>query len=355
MKNKLSNVKNKVGKIRGSRTKDVASKAVLPYITNETVAEHREEVLSGARKYIYPLQHSRHKIVWLSVTIFIATFVALLVFTMLNLYRFQNTSTFTYRITQIVPFPIARAGGRFVSYESYLFELRRSIHYYENKQKINFQLEENQGQLNDLKKDALNQVINDAYVKRLADDNGISVSLSELEREMDISIKQNRLGFADGTLEDVLKDYYDWDINDFKRTFKQQILARKVVAVLDQDAKIKAEDALVELNAGAEFADVVARYSDDETSKANGGEYGLDITSSLKTVSPKVTEVIFAQGVGKYSEVINTGYSLEIVKTISLDNTKAKAAHIQINLRDIGNYVGELKESSPPRYYIATP
>src|SRR5947207_5990262 len=35
----------------------------VPQITNETIAEHREDVLSGARKYIYPLAHSNHRIV----------------------------------------------------------------------------------------------------------------------------------------------------------------------------------------------------------------------------------------------------------------------------------------------------
>src|ERR1039458_1937006 len=32
----------------------------VPRITNETVIDHREEALSSARKYIYPLQHSKH-------------------------------------------------------------------------------------------------------------------------------------------------------------------------------------------------------------------------------------------------------------------------------------------------------
>ena len=35
----------------------------VPRITNETVIDHREEVLSSARKYIYPLQHSKHLVV----------------------------------------------------------------------------------------------------------------------------------------------------------------------------------------------------------------------------------------------------------------------------------------------------
>ena len=38
----------------------------VPKITDETVADHREQVLSTARKYIYPLQHSRKRIVYIS-------------------------------------------------------------------------------------------------------------------------------------------------------------------------------------------------------------------------------------------------------------------------------------------------
>ncbi len=35
----------------------------VPRITNETVGDHREEVLSSARKYIYPLKQSKHRVV----------------------------------------------------------------------------------------------------------------------------------------------------------------------------------------------------------------------------------------------------------------------------------------------------
>src|SRR2546423_961097 len=47
----------------------------VPRITNETVAEHREEVLSSARKYIYPLQHSKHRVVRISISLFIAVII----------------------------------------------------------------------------------------------------------------------------------------------------------------------------------------------------------------------------------------------------------------------------------------
>src|SRR5665811_1912030 len=58
----------------------VTTAAVVPYITNETVAEHREQVLKGARKYIYPLQHSKHRIVVISTSIFVSMVVAFMAY-----------------------------------------------------------------------------------------------------------------------------------------------------------------------------------------------------------------------------------------------------------------------------------
>jgi hypothetical protein len=49
--------------------------ANVPRITNETVAEHREEVLSSARKYIYPLRHSKHRVVRISILLLIIVVV----------------------------------------------------------------------------------------------------------------------------------------------------------------------------------------------------------------------------------------------------------------------------------------
>ena len=34
---------------------------VPPRITNETVAEHREQIIAGGRKFKYPIQYARHR------------------------------------------------------------------------------------------------------------------------------------------------------------------------------------------------------------------------------------------------------------------------------------------------------
>src|SRR4051812_46130178 len=82
----------------------------VPRITNETIAVHREEVLKGARKYIYPLAHSKHRIVIITIGLLVTAILGLLVYCSMALYNFYQYNTFLYRTTQVVPFPIARAG-----------------------------------------------------------------------------------------------------------------------------------------------------------------------------------------------------------------------------------------------------
>lgn len=355
MNKKLNSVKSSAGKsIAKLRRKkpDPVEAAKVPYITNETIAEHREEVLRGARKHILPLQHSRRRVIILSAIILTVTVASFITYSILGLYKFQSTSTFMYRITQVVPFPVARANGSFVSYESYLFELRHYMHYYETQQKLSFDSEEGRAQLAEFKKQAMEQVVNDAYIKQLAKQNGISVTNQEVDQEIAIVRQQNRLGTSDQVFEDVLRDFWGWSVNDFKRSLRQQILTRKVASKLDTEAHERADAAYNELQSGSDFGEVVKKYSDDETTKDNGGNYGFAIDQASRDIPAKVTNAIFALRPDQYSGIIDSGYSLEIVKLLSMDKDKAQAAHIQINLKGIEEFVKPIRESNPPSHFL---
>jgi len=339
-------------KDRRAAKNNVTTKAVVPFITNETVAEHREEVLKGARKYVYPLQHSKHKIVVISSTLFITTVVALFTYGALALYKFQSTSTFVYRISQVVPFPVARVHGHFVSYESYLFELRHYIHYYETQQKLSFKTKEGQQQLANYKQLALQEVIDDAYIKQLAEENKVNVSGRDVDTQIATVRAENRLGTSNQVFEDVLRDFWGWSMNDFKRALRTQILARKVVSKLDTSAHQKANAAITALNSGTTFGDVAKQYSDDVTSKDVSGDYAGVIDKSNRDIDARVTSAMFALKPGEHSGVIDTGYSLEIVKLSSIENGKAHASHIQITLKDIKTFLDPLKAKEKARKYI---
>ncbi len=355
MKQKLKGLIEK-GKDKLPAPKDEAevlsdAAKTAPRITNETVAEHREKVLGSARKYIYPLQHSKHKIVLISASLFITAVVLFFSYTVVALYKLQSTSTFLYRVTQVLPVPVAKAGKRFVAYENYLFELRHYMHYYTAQQKLDFKSDSGKQQLADFKKRALNEVVDAAYVKDLAAKHHVSVSDREVNDQIAIVRAQNRLGGSDKVFEDVLKDYWGWSVDDFKRELRQQLLAQKVVAILDTGTNSRANAALDEIKKGADFAATAKKYSDDPATKDNGGDMG-QIDRNNRDLAPQTISVLFQLQPGGYSGIINLGYSLEIVKDIEPQGDKVHAAHIVFNLQDINSYLNDLKDKQKAKIFI---
>jgi parvulin-like peptidyl-prolyl isomerase len=324
----------------------------LPRITNETVAEHREEVLSSARKYIYPLSHSKRRVVVITSGLLIAAVVLFFTFCTLQLYKFQSTSTFMYGVTQVIPFPVAKAGPAWVSYESYLFELRHSVHYYQVQQKEDFSTKAGKKHLAKLEQDALNQVIQDAYIKQLASKNHVTVSDNEVTSEVNLVRSENRLGSSDQVFKNVLSEFWGWTVKDFQRELKQQLLSQKTVAALDIGTQTRAQNALTQVGAGADFAKLASTVSDDLSTKANGGDYGIQLDRTNHDIDPRVLDVLFKLKPGQSSTIINTGYALEIDKVIDVTGGKVHAAHIVFNFQNINQYVNPLKAKQKPHTYI---
>lgn len=324
----------------------------VPRITNETVADHREEVLSGARKHIYPLQHSKHHVVRITVGIIITVLVIFFVLTGLSLYKFQSTSAFMYDVTRIIPFPVAKAGNNWVSYESYLFELRHNMHYYKTQQQTNFATKDGQTQLSRLKKQALDQVIQDAYVKQLAADNKVTVSNRAVDDEIALLRQQNRLGNSDRVFKEVLKEFWGWNVSDFKKELKQQMLQQAVLVKLDNATNTKAQTALKKLISGEDFAKVATEMSDDTLTKPAGGQYPAVITLGARDLHPHITNELFKLKAGQTSSLINAGNRIEIVKVTENNGATVKAAHIQFNHKEINAFIKPKQSKQPTAIYI---
>jgi len=325
----------------------------IPRITNETVAEHREEVLGSARKFIYPLQHSLKRIVTISAGIFAVLFLAFVVYCLLSLYRFDSTSTFMYRVTQVVPFPVAKTGAGLVAYENYLFELRHYIHYYQTQQKVDFNSDRGKQQLDAFRKVALQTVIDDAYIKQLAKQHKVSVSDRELDDQIALLRDQNRLGSSDAVFQDVLKEFWGWSFSDFKRELRQQVLAQKVVSALDTETHAHAQSVLNQVANGGDFAALAKQESQDLSTKDAGGDYGIVIDKTNRDLSPQVVAELFKLQPGQVSGIVETPLGLEILKLREQDGNTVRASHIYFAFKSINAYTDQLKAKKHPRIFVS--
>ena len=321
----------------------------IPRITNETVAEHREQVIGSARKYKYPLQHSKRRIVAVSTGLVVSAAVIFFVYSGLALYKFQSTNSFIYRVSQVLPFPVAKAGGKYVAYENYLFEVRRYIHYYTSQQRVNFGSESGKQQLATYKPKALADVVQTAYVKQLAAQNGVRVSGTEVNIELNALRAQNQLGSSNQELSDVANQFFGWTIDDLKRQISQELLAQKVAAKLDTSAKSQADSIAAQAQAsGADFSALAVRYSADQATATNGGKYAdTDITTASVRVPPAVVAQLKTMQAGQVSGVIYAGSTYEIVKLLSSDGGKIQAAHISVKIADINTFITPYEKAHP--------
>lgn len=345
-------MKNKIKKRLNRAKQSPESPEAPPRITNDTVAAHREEVLGEARRYIYPLRHSKHRLVVITLSILAIFTLAFLTYTTVSLYKMQSTSEFMYKVTKVLPFPIARTGSSFVSYNDYLFEINHYMHYYRTQQQLDFNSDAGQRQLAEFKKRALDKVINDAYIKKIAQEKGVSVSDKEVDDQISIVREQNRLGGNQKELEAVLEDFWGWSIDDFKQSLKRQLLAQKVLSKLDTDAHNRANSAYAQLQAGKDFQTLAKEVSEDPSTKANGGDYGFQVDKTNRDISAVVVQALFGLKPGEYSKVVDAGYGLEIVKNIEQKEDKIRAAHIVFNFKNINEYLNDVKDKQPTRAYI---
>lgn len=325
-----------------------------PRITSDTVAEHREEVLAGARRFIYPLQQSRHRVVIISSIIIVLVLLSSLLFSSLLLYRYQSTSSFAYRVSQLVPFPVTKIDNEYVAYENYLFELNYALFYYETYDQEGVDINSSEGEAiqDQLKKDALTKVKLDTVAKTIAAENGIKITDQQIDEQIEFIRNQGGIGSSDDVLNDILESSYNWDINDLRRTIRLQLTRQSLPRLLDTETNADAEAAVQELADGEKFGDVAKKYSDDEVTKDQNGLIG-DVTQTDSILPPEFINAVYSLEEGEVSELIESRFGLHIIKVNEIKEDGVRnVSHILLTYFNIEEFLTNELEKKEVNDYI---
>jgi peptidyl-prolyl cis-trans isomerase D len=143
-----------------------------------------------------------------------------------------------------------------------------------------------------------------------------------------ISFDASNLPAAPSMVSDAeVQSYYDAHQADYKTP--EQVKTRHILiavakgadAKTDAAAKAKAEDVLKQLKAGANFAELAKKYSEDPGSKDTGGELPMIATSGL---DPAYGQAAMLLSPGQTSPLVRSQFGYHIIQTEAKDPASVK-------------------------------
>jgi parvulin-like peptidyl-prolyl isomerase len=318
-------------------------------ITNQTVAEHREQILAGGRKFKYPVQYAKHKLVLNTVFLGIGTAVLLIIAAWWQLYYAQNTSNFMYRITQLIPVQVAKVDGEGVRYSEYLKKYRSSVHYLQQQNNLNLKTADGKRQAQYIKQRSIESVEEDAYAMKLARKNKVSVSNKEVDEfiKRELDAKKVSLAAFEKT---VLRSFYDWSIDDYKSVVRIQLLKRKLDFKIDKDALKEITTLRTQAITGGDFGALATANSDDETTKASGGD-STSLPLDNQDPNGLISEALKLEA-GKVSKVIEGTDGYYIVKLVEKNDSTIRYQLIKVALDEFSKRFEAVKKADKIKEFI---
>lgn len=322
-------------------------------ITNETVAEHREKILAGGRKFKYPIQYAKHKLVFNAILITLGAIILFAAVVWWQLYLVQSSNSFMYRVTRVLPLPVASVNGEPTLYKDYLVQYRSSEFYLNKYGEIKLSSANGKRQLDYIKRQALDMAEQVAYARQQARALGVSVANKDVVDFIDQERNTANGRVSQETYDSSIKMLYDQSADDYRLTVENGILRNRVAFAVDTNAKKQVEAAapLVTSTKG-DFAAVAKQLAKLPGAKISVGQTGL-INNTTKFGGLRASEVADLS-VGKVSKALRstTDDGYYFVKVIDKTDTQVNFAYLHVPLTKFMNDFTQLKSEKKINEYI---
>lgn len=320
-----------------------------PKTEREKVEERRDEVLSRGRKFKYPMQYAKHRLVIQTVIISIVAIVGMVVVGWLMLYRWQDTGDMVYRITQVIPVPVAEVDGEMVRYSDYLMIYRSNLITAEQQGGQLGGLEEGDMLRADYHQAALSAAVEYTYALKLGRELGIEVT----DEEIDAAFEEHRkVGGVDRSEEGflkIVKDNFGMSKSEYRRMLYLSLMRAKVAQAVDELALDLAEQ--VDGHLAGSDGDLRA------AAEAMGDSVVYEETGKLvdnMNVDEGRSDKAMTLEAGQVSErfLSNNGDGYYYVKLVDKSNSQVNYNSLKISFTEFDRMVEELYEQNKVHVYI---
>jgi hypothetical protein len=316
-------------------------------VTQETIDDHREVILTKAKKFKGTGMTMQRRIVTIAVGL--AAMIALVSAGIgyVSLYVLQSTGDVSFRLTKVIPVPVGVVAGDFIRYSDYLLVYRSSIAPIE---KQSGKLGDDEGaemQRNHYKRQAMDFAIRYTYAKVLARELGVTVEKSQIEEAFRDYRTVDGKEWSEEAFEKAIYDNLGLTRKEYEELVRMSLLIKNVSVAVDSQASAKAEEVAGKIGAGVDFVEIGAKVEGVTYEKSNGLMDVMSIDGG-RTVEALKLEV------GGVSEkfVSKAGDGYYFVKALSRDGEKVEYASIFIPFAEFGRRLDEVKNDGGVSEFI---
>lgn len=321
-------------------------------ITNDTVAEHREKILAGGRRYKYPLQYAKHKLVINAVIVAFSALVVLLALGWWQLYVVQNSSTFFYRITQAVPLPIASVDGASAKYSDYLLYYRPSEYYLNKYDEIKSNSEDGRLQLDYKKRDALDRAIADAYARTVAKQHNLSVTRDEVTEAITSLRESDDSTLTIDAVNASAQRVFGMTEQDTRSQYRNSLLRSRAAFAIDDRARQTVKRVQAALKSSKDLSKVADQINKAEEASVEYGMSGL-VNQSTIFSGLNVGDIADLEDDkihGPLKTATDDGYYF--VEVVERNDTQISFAFLRVPLTEFKSRIAKFKEDGKITEYI---
>ncbi len=330
-----------------------AEKPAPTRITNETVAEHRERILAGGRRFKYPMQYARHRLVLTTIIISLVAVLCMILIGWWQLYAAQNTSTFFYRVTRVLPLPVASVDDEAVRYSDYLMYYNSSAHYTRQSNQIDPNSKDGRREDNHIKRKSMDIVIANAYAAKLARERNMSVTQDRIDRVTDEDRNTSTGRISQETYDASALNILGWTPSEYRADTKSRLLRQDVSYEIDAHAKEQQEKASEVLrgNKDIAFKDLAAQLGGEGDRKVITAVSGLvPLTNQDGGLSKAALELEKGMVSSPIRNAAGDGYYF--VKLLEKSATQVSYEYLRIPLTEFNRRLATLEKENKIVEYI---
>ena len=318
----------------------------------EKIKKRREEVLKSGRKFKYPLQYSKHRLVIVTIIVAVVALIGSFVTGYLMLYKVQSTGDVIYRLTKILPVAVAKVDGENVRYSDYLMIYKSSIRPIEQQTGSFGEGPDADSRRNYYKRAALTEAEAYAYATKLARERGIEVSKEEINTSFDEHRKVGGTELSNESFLRIVKDNFGLSEDEYRHIIELSLLKKNVSVAIDTNAK----DTINEVKKYLSENDNDFKKARDEfTSRASYEETGGLVGSGNVDGGRALKALTLEKGQVSEPFVSLNGDGYYIIKCVDKAENEVSYVSLFVSFSEFDKQMSSLKDSGKIEESIEIP